>query len=63
MGVFELLRLSDPLREMVTARADAAGLRRKASELGELLPLRDAAWALVRDGLTTPAEAMRVVGL
>jgi type II secretory ATPase GspE/PulE/Tfp pilus assembly ATPase PilB-like protein len=63
MGAFELLRLSDPLREMVTARADAAGLRRRAAELGELMPLRDAAWALVRDGLTTPAEAMRVVGL
>jgi general secretion pathway protein E/type IV pilus assembly protein PilB len=63
MGAFELLRLTDPLREMVTARADAAGLRRRASELGELLPLRDAAWSLVRGGLTTPSEAMRVVGL
>jgi type II secretory ATPase GspE/PulE/Tfp pilus assembly ATPase PilB-like protein len=63
MGVFELLRLTDPLRELVTARSDAAGLRRHASELGELLPLRTAAWSMVRDGLTTPAEAMRVVGL
>jgi general secretion pathway protein E/type IV pilus assembly protein PilB len=63
MGVFELLRLTDPLRELVTARSDAAGLRRRASELGDLLPLRTAAWSMVRDGLTTPAEAMRVVGL
>ncbi len=63
MGAFELLRLTDPLREMVTARADAASLRRRAAELGDLLPLRDAAWSLVRQGLTTPAEAMRVVRL
>ncbi len=63
MGVFELLRLTDPLREMVTARADSASLRRRAAELGELLPLRDAAWSRVLDGLTTPTEAMRVVGL
>jgi type II secretory ATPase GspE/PulE/Tfp pilus assembly ATPase PilB-like protein len=63
LGVFELLRLTDPLREMVTTRADAASLRRRAIELEELLPLRDAAWSLVRKGLTTPTEAMRIVRL
>lgn len=63
MGVFELLRLTDPLREMVTARADSAAIRRAASDAGELLPLRDAAWKVVLDGRTTPAEAMRVVRL
>ena len=63
MGVFELLRLTDPLRELVTRRADAAAVRRAASESGELLPLRDAAWQMVLDGRTTPAEAMRVVRL
>ena len=63
MGAFELLRLTDPLREMVTARADASALRHRAAELGELLPLREAAWSLVRAGLTTPSEAMRVVRL
>ena len=60
-GVFELLRSTDRLRDMITQRTDASTLRRAADETGELQPLRIAAWEMARLGVTTPAEAMRVV--
>ena len=60
-GIFELLRLTDRLRDLVTNRVDASTFRNAADQAGELQPLRIAAWEMVRAGLTTPAEAMRVV--
>ncbi len=60
-GVFELLRLTDPLREHVIQQASANALRRAALDAGELHPLRDAAWDMVCKGLTSPAEALRVI--
>ena len=60
-GVFELLRLTDRLRDLITRRTDASTLRIAANEDGELQPLRIAAWEMARLGVTTPAEAMRVV--
>ncbi|MEE2971623.1 MAG: GspE/PulE family protein [Planctomycetota bacterium] len=60
-GIFELLRLTDRLRDLVTNRVDASTFRNAADQAGELQPLRIAAWEMVLAGLTTPAEAMRVV--
>jgi type II secretory ATPase GspE/PulE/Tfp pilus assembly ATPase PilB-like protein len=53
--------LTDRLRDLITQRTDASTLRRAADETGELQPLRIAAWEMARLGVTTPAEAMRVV--
>ena len=61
VGAFELLRLTDSIRDLVVNRADATRIRKVATAEGELDLLRDAAWDLVRAGITTPAEAMRVV--
>ena len=60
-GVFELLRLTDSLRDHVIQRSPSSTLRRAASEAGELQPLREAAWEMVRRGMTSPAEALRVI--
>ena len=60
-GVFELLRMTDQLREHVTQRSSATALRQAAFEAGELHPLREAAWNMVLQGLTSPAEALRVI--
>ena len=61
VGAFELLRLTDSIRELIVNRADATRIRKTADAEGELNLLRDAAWDLVRAGITTPAEAMRVI--
>ena len=61
IGVFELLKLTDPIRELVMKRADANRIRDAALESDDLALLRDAAWRLVCEGRTTPAEAIRVL--
>ena len=60
-GVFELLRLTDHLKESIVNRESTTALRRAASDAGELLPLREAAWSMVLKGVTSPAEALRVI--
>jgi general secretion pathway protein E len=59
-GVFELLVLSPPLRDMVIRRANAMDIKAKAESLG-MVSLRNAGAALVRAGLTTAAEVARVI--
>ena len=61
VGAFELLRMTDGQRQLIMNRADAAQVRALATSEDELIALRDSAWALVCEGITTPAEAMRVV--
>ena len=61
VGAFELLRMTDTVRDLVVRRVDATKIRSTAAAEGELNLLRDAAWELVRRGVTTPAEAMRVI--
>ena len=53
--------MTDTVRDLVVKRADATRIRAAAVAEGELNLLRDAAWELVRRGVTTPAEAMRVI--
>lgn len=67
-GVFELLVLDAELRRLVTARADAAEIKRTATTLcprtplrTPLVPLREAGMNFVRAGLTTEAEISRVI--
>ena len=59
-GVFETLHFDDDLRQLVVEKATHVALRRTALEKG-MVPLQDAAIALVERGQTTVAEAMRAV--
>ena len=61
VGVFEMLRITEPLRQMVMERADSGKIRDLATAQGDLIPLKASAWDMVCQGVTTPAEALRVV--
>jgi type II secretory ATPase GspE/PulE/Tfp pilus assembly ATPase PilB-like protein len=58
-GIFELLPVTDGIRELVLARADAGALRTKAAAEG-MRPLREDGWEKVRQGITTIEEVLRV---
>lgn len=60
-GVFELLVMSEPLRELAQSRASGHLLRAAAVQQG-MHTLRDDALRLVRAGMTTLEELVRVTG-
>ena len=60
VGVFELLTMSEELRDAITQRAPRATLRAQAAHDG-MIPLSEDGWAKVRAGLTTVEEVIRVV--
>jgi len=59
-AVFEILAVDDEIRQMIIARKPASDLRAKAQQLG-MRTLKDAGMQLVKEGLTTQEEIMRVV--
>ena len=59
VGLFEWLRMTEPIRELVMAGAPAAAIQRSAVEQG-MEPLRAAGLRAVFDGLTTADEVMRL---
>jgi general secretion pathway protein E/type IV pilus assembly protein PilB len=58
-GIFELLPISDPIRELVIERASAARIKAEAVREG-LMTLRQDAWRRMLDGTTTLEEVLRV---
>jgi type II secretory ATPase GspE/PulE/Tfp pilus assembly ATPase PilB-like protein len=60
LGIFELMVMSDELKDAITHRAPRSQLRTLAIEAG-LAPLRSDGWAKVQAGLTTVEEVLRVV--
>jgi type IV pilus assembly protein PilB len=60
VGLFELLRMTDDLKDAVTRRAPRGELRALALA-GGMVPLRADGWAKVEAGLTTVEEVLRVV--
>jgi type II secretory ATPase GspE/PulE/Tfp pilus assembly ATPase PilB-like protein len=60
-GVFELLVMSEALRELTHARASGERLRACAVQEG-MQPLRADGVRLVREGVTTIDEILRVTG-
>ncbi len=62
VGLFELLHLTEPLKELVGRGADAGALQRAATEEG-MRTMRDDGWAKVQDGSTTIEEVIRVLGI
>jgi type II secretory ATPase GspE/PulE/Tfp pilus assembly ATPase PilB-like protein len=61
LGVYELLGLGEELRELILARTSSSRIAAAALAAGQLDPLRDDALSKVAAGITTIAEAMRVV--
>ena len=60
VGVYELLRINEPIREMVMDRANAAKISRQGLQDGVLSRLQDDGLVKARRGLTTVSEVMRV---
>jgi len=59
VGIFEILRMSDRIKQMILQRESPLETERVAIEEG-LTPLRQAAWKKVEAGLTTLGELNRV---
>jgi len=57
-GIYELLKISDPLREMINDRAPGVLMRQKAIELG-MTTLREDGLRSIYDGLTTIEEVVK----
>jgi general secretion pathway protein E len=59
MGIFEMMEISDEIRKMIMANADAADITSAARRNG-MRNLREDGWMKVRNGVTTADEVMRV---
>jgi len=59
-ALYELLVMTDELRDMVLQHASAAQLQTVARERAGLVLMRDVGWDLCRRGITTPDEVLRV---
>jgi type IV pilus assembly protein PilB len=57
-GLFELLNVSDPIREMITDRAPTVALKQKAVELG-MSTLREDGLRNIYEGVTTIEEVLK----
>ncbi|MCX7868871.1 MAG: ATPase, T2SS/T4P/T4SS family, partial [Terrimicrobiaceae bacterium] len=57
-GIYELLKISDPIRELINERAPGVKLRQKAIELG-MVTLREDGLRSIYDGLTTIEEVVK----
>ena len=57
-GIYELMRISDPLRELINERAPTVMLKQKAIELG-MITLRQDGLRSVFDGDTTVEEVLK----
>ncbi len=58
-GIFELLAVTEAVKDLVLSRADANAIRSRAVAEG-MLPLREDGWDKVRRGETTVEEVLRV---
>ena len=58
-GIFELLQMTEPIRELVSSSASASELRQTAHDLG-WRALREDGQRLIDQGLTTLTEIERV---
>ncbi|MBZ0115076.1 MAG: Flp pilus assembly complex ATPase component TadA [Thermoanaerobaculia bacterium] len=61
-GIFEILTMSDPIKELVAKGVEAPILKREAVRLG-MKTLRQSALRKLAEGTTTVEEVLRVTGL
>ena len=57
-GIYELLHMTDPLRELITSKAPTLVLKQKALELG-MISLREDGMRNIYDGETTIEEVLK----
>ncbi|MGF1657262.1 MAG: GspE/PulE family protein [Verrucomicrobiales bacterium] len=57
-GIYELMEISDPLRELINQRAPTVQLKQKAVEMG-MVTLRDDGLRCIYDGETTIEEVLK----
>ncbi len=62
VGIFELLAMTEIVKEQIVARAPAHAIRRSSLDAG-LRTLRDDGLAKARQGVTTVEEVLRVTQL
>jgi type IV pilus assembly protein PilB len=60
IGVYEVLHVTDDMRDLVVRNAPVEEIRRLAVDQG-MVPMRDQALRLVADDVTTIAEVMRTI--
>ncbi|NQU73142.1 MAG: Flp pilus assembly complex ATPase component TadA [Candidatus Omnitrophica bacterium] len=58
-AIYEFLVMSDPIRELILQRVSSDKIKKKAIAEGMRTLVSDG-WIKVKDGLTTPAEVLRV---
>jgi len=61
LGVYELLRMNDELRHMITERASAPVIASSAKSSGDLTTLLEDGYQKIRSGLTTVEEVLSAV--
>lgn len=61
IGVFEVLLVDDAIRELIANRATTLDINRAARASGRLRTLKEDAVDKLRQGVTTPEEAMSVI--
>ncbi len=59
-ALYELLVMTDELRELILNAASASQLLENARASGAFTLMREEGWRICRDGLTTPEEVLRV---
>jgi type II secretory ATPase GspE/PulE/Tfp pilus assembly ATPase PilB-like protein len=62
VGVYEILRMTPPVREAINQRGSEAAIRKAAVQSG-MVPLLQAAREKIRQGITTPEEVIRSIQL
>ena len=58
-GIFEILPITDEIKNLILKRADATTIKDLALKQG-MITLRDDGWRKAREGITTVAEVLRV---
>ncbi|MCS6874425.1 MAG: type IV-A pilus assembly ATPase PilB [Pyrinomonadaceae bacterium] len=58
IGLYEVMEITDDIRELITIGATAMELRRKAIEMG-MITLRESGLCKIRDGITTVDEVVK----
>jgi len=58
-AIYEILVVSEPIRELILKKSSSDQIKRKALSLG-MRTLRQDGWEKIRSGITTPSEVIRV---
>jgi len=59
IGIFELMPVEEPIRQLIVEKAPSTVIKQKARALG-MITLREDGWTKVKEGLTSIEEVLRV---